>query len=145
MSTYSDAWHNADPQIQQFCHSFAQLKTFYLGPFWDPDEPYPYGPWQPFSTLGQTFPSSRGRDIYYHNLTAQIWDVGFFDRHTLLLGIPLFTYNDQIEPYYDPGPYYSFADQFTVIPDVCYPYPRPKFKIRRTYWTGTPRRRRNLP
>lgn len=35
-------------------------------------------------------------------------------------------------------------DQFQMGPDYMSPYPREKYKIRRTYWTGCSRRRRNL-
>jgi len=34
--------------------------------------------------------------------------------------------------------------QWLCIPQFSDDYPRPKYNVRKTYWTGTPRRRRNL-
>lgn len=38
----------------------------------------------------------------------------------------------------------AIADQFLAPELLSWYYPRPKYNVRRSYWTGVPRRRRNL-
>ena len=69
-----------------------------------------------------------------------------------LPGLGLLPYWTTAEPPYslDPSPvdatiYYApIYNQWIAIPATSLDYPRPQYKIRKSYWTGTPKRRRNL-
>jgi hypothetical protein len=141
MSTLSDAWRACPPAIRDFYVNNSALFTFHL---WHADDP-----WNPpargvFYTIGQSFIGHRGFDIFCRNMTSQLYLTGSFDPQITLLDVAMGTFDGRIEPYYDLDHFYSFAPPPDLFPDFIVNYPRAKYRVRRSYWTGAPRHRRNL-
>ena len=141
MSTYSEAWHNTPPAIRDFYRNFADLNTIFCGrDLANPDWPlYGY-----FTTLGWAFLCYRGPDIAAHNWTAQLFDHGSFDPATVVMQLQEMWEDGYIGPAFSAGGLFDWGAQFRDVPLYAENYPKPKYKIRKSYWTGAPRRRRNL-
>ena len=145
MSVYSQAWHDMDPDIRQFYVSVAQLRTAYLRPFWAYDDLSQEYRKCHFEGPGFYFIAITPLGVASHNWTFQLWDHGSFDTN-----ITTYWTYDYPPPLHldlpiDPFGFLPIYQQFEIIPTDGYPYPRPTCKIPKTYWTGVPRRRRNLP
>ena len=142
MSAYSEAWHAMLPSVRDFYRNFAHSHTRFSNPWRTPEDPSYL---EYFTTFGQSFPGSLGWHVAQHNFGAQLVNYGQFNHDLVEIAVPAFTFNDEPEPVYDPIGAYSFGNQFSVTPVYCFNYPRPRYKARKTYWTGAPRRRQNLP
>jgi len=141
MSTYSEAWHNTPPAIRDFYRNFHHryLRFARRIPY---DETPPKFGW--FTTIGWSFHAYFPYSIAMKNWTYQKATTGSF--HPALVAMR--EHDGFSDP--SPGPPYSsffldsWSDQFLDIPDYATNYPKPKFRVPRTYWTGKPRHRRNL-
>lgn len=141
MSTYSDAWQNTPPAIRDFYRNYHRRN---LAHCWKAE----YGPpplkWIPFFTLGWSFQGYSGYALMMANLNIQVWLTGSFNVATVLLEVDPAFPPPSIQPT-GPGLWRgSYPDQFAVVPAVGINYPRAKYKVRRQYWTGKPKRRRNI-
>ena len=141
MSILSQAWHDTPPAIRDFYHNYHRRHLAHCWKAEHLDSPprwirFHYGVW--------SFASSPGFNMLIANLEWQLWLTGRYD-----LGVVFFT----DDPYYPPpfvqplGPIPwagAYPDQFIAVPDMAWNYPRSKYKVRRSYWTGKPRHRRNI-
>jgi hypothetical protein len=163
MSTYSEAWHSMDPDLRNFYVSWAQINT---AQNWHVEYWELYEMWVPIllDTLYRV--GALGYHVAQRNWGIQLFETGSFDKNTILLNVPLFSQCGLLEPRFDVGElfsYESFGNSYLdlatiniyVDPPTDPPteedpvfwasnLPRLKYKIRRSYWTGAPRRRRNL-
>ncbi len=141
MSVASDAWEITPPAIRDF---YVNYHRRYLAHGWKAGYFVPGKFWFPFSGLGWSFQGYSGYALFQANITAQQFPLGFFD----VAKVQLETDPDYPPPSIQPaGPFPwlgAYPDQFIEIPDVASQYPRAKYKVRRSYWTGKPKRRRNL-
>jgi hypothetical protein len=152
MSTYSEAWKNMDPDIRQFYVAWADINTLRCDHVeYDPV----YGFWMQFFIRDELYPPPdivpkyiywmfRGIDLMIHNIKRQVYYTGSFDPNVVLLHIPDGSISGRLQPVYDETPISAFQEAPLTVPDYAYNYPRAKYKIRKSYWTGAPRRRRNL-
>ena len=141
MGAVQQAWEDCPPDIQQFYVSWAHLHTYFCNPF---DDPSYIGPGSHFYTFGQSFTGSTGYDVFRVNMSYQLFNYGSFDPSRVELIIPALAWFNTEQPPADPSGTYGYQDQFDTIPKYAVNYPRPKYKVRRSYWTGRSRRRRNL-
>ena len=162
MSTFSEAWHSMDPELRNFYVSWSQIHTAQnWHVVWDPDWEY----WTGILLFAAEHVGWLGYHLAQKNWTQQIADHGSFDINYCWLRIPQFSWAGILEPVrdaFDFDNYESFplsnldytsintyVDPPTDPPTEEEPFfwannlPRLKYKIRRSYWTGAPRRRRN--
>lgn len=141
MSTYSQAWHDTPPAIRDFYRNFHNR---YLRQARRIDSTPPPGIDDWFSTFGWAFHAYSPAAIAMKNWTYQTFALGSFNPAIVVFA----THSAWSDP--SPGPpygvtgLYSWSDQFIDIPNWATQYPRAKRKAPKTYWTGKPRRRRNL-
>jgi hypothetical protein len=163
MSTYSDAWHNMDPDLRNFYVNWSQINCAQCWHnVWWPQ----YDFWEPINLWAQSLQGYLGFHVAQRNWGVQQIISGSFDKNYCKLQIPAFGTSGLVEPAYDSSgatAYYSFCidlldyssiniyvdpptDPPTEEDPIFYGYPLPrlKYKIRKSYWTGAPRRRRNL-
>jgi hypothetical protein len=141
MSTFSEAWHTMDNKVREFYIAYSLINTYFCNPFdWDPV----YRTKLFFYTFGTGWNGPRGIDVAMKNWTCQLWASGSFAPNSVLWST--FSIWDYVVlgPMNDPFWGSTFDPQFKVITDWAINYPRQKYRIRRSYWTGIPRRRRNL-
>lgn len=141
MSTYSEAWHTMDPAVRDFYVNWALINT---AQSWHAEWWEEYHQWLPFTALGQAFPGYLGFHIAQRNWGIQLFETGSFNPNVVLLTDPGPGWDTNWEPQYSSWGFPFYGSIYIVVPDYCYNYPRPKYRIRRSYWTGAPRRRRNL-
>jgi len=141
MSTYSDAWHNMDPDIRNFYRNFADRNT---AQSWHVEYFDLYDMWMSFAMFGLEFLGYLGYHIAQRNWGLQTAETGSFDSSTCLLSVAEFNEFGDIEPQYDIGNILFYGNIWDWAPAFCYNYPREKYRVRKSYWTGAPRRRRNL-
>jgi len=163
MSVYSEAWHSMDPDLRNFYVSWSQINSYQLW-HWEWDDVYDM--WTQVSYFAQSLPGYLGYHIAQRNFGIQIALNGSFDKNTILLGERNFPADGNYEPLYDAWNWFNYQSGATDLLDFesiniyiepptdppneeepffwGYPMPRSKYKIRRSYWTGAPRRRRNL-
>lgn len=130
MSTYSDAWRDTPPATRDFYHNFhrytgmARYPDFDFGPNWTKRSGAPWNA--------------------YNNWTWQTADTGSFNPAIVIFVEDwIFGYLDPTIPG-DAFNFYNYTDTIRHVLDWAFDYPRDKQNVRRTYWTGKPRRRRNL-
>ena len=163
MSTYSEAWHSMDPDLRNFYVSWAQINCSQC---WH-NEYFPlYDLWLPINLWAQSLQGYLGYHVAQRNFGIQLALYGEFNKNNCLLCIPAFGTSGLVEPAYDiffAQAYYSFCIDLLDYESINkyvdpptdppteeepiffgYPLPRSKYKIRRSYWTGAPRHRRNL-
>jgi hypothetical protein len=140
MGTLSEAWHSAPKPIQDFYNAWSQDRMFYCNPFYDPI----LDPYKTYFRVGGTyFPGHRGFDIFRHNMLSQFILYGQFDPSVVVFdNSPYFLFPGD-QPLRDPLHFYGYFDQFNEPEYYIDNYPRAKYRVRKSYWTGTPRRRRN--
>ena len=130
MSTYADAWHAMQPPIRDFYRNHAFLNTRFSTPH--------------FTTFGFVFYRRRGIDLSSANFAYQLRQLPRVDiNRPVILNFSLW---DDL-PYSLPCDDFAWSttfQQFATVPAYAFEYPRTKFKVPRSYWTGAPRRRRNL-
>lgn len=141
MSTYSEAWHNMDPDIRNFYRNWADRNC---AQNWHVEWLEEYDLWWQFFSLGQSYPGYLGYHVAQRNWGIQLFLSGSFSSAVVLLHIPAFGYTGAIEPAYDAFGFNSYESTFGSIPEIAFNYPREKYRVRKSYWTGAPRRRRNL-
>jgi hypothetical protein len=141
MSAHSDAWAAAPPAVQAFYVNFASLNTIFcqhtLG-----DQSFPYFGY--FTTLGWSFLGYRGYDVFQHNFTVQLAISGAVDPAIVVMQLQELWETGHIGPAFSAGGFLDWGEQFRDVPAFAENYPRAKVRPRRSYWTGAPRRRRNL-
>ncbi len=141
MSTYSDAWHNTPPATRDFYRNYHRR---YLAHCWKNYYWWQYQIWMPFYGVGWSWLGYSGYALAQANWTDQVRHFGSFNPAIVMLSIDPYWPPPPIQPH-GPGIYHgAYPDQFVAVPEFADPYPREKYKVRRQYWTGKPRRRRNL-
>jgi hypothetical protein len=152
-----------DPDLRNFYVSWAQINCAQC---WHVDYLADYDLWIPISWFGQSFAGYLGFHVAQRNWGVQLLDHGSFDKNSIIIQIPGFSTTGLYEPDYDVYgnvSYESFTLSFLDYTSInkyvdpptdppteeepmffAYNLPRLKYKIRRSYWTGAPRRRRNL-
>ena len=163
MSTYSEAWHSMDPDLRNFYVSWSQRNAYQLWHWeWWPE----YEMWMPVNYYAQSLGGFLGYHIAQRNWGIQTYIDGSFNKNTILLVTPDWPPDAEVEPQYDVFGFMYYHSMATDLLDLTtiniyvdpptdpptevppdffgYPMPRLKYKIRRSYWTGAPRRRRNL-
>jgi len=152
-----------DPDLRSFYVNWAQRNCAqcWHDYYWED-----YDVWIPISLYAQSLPGYLGYHVAQRNWSIQLFEIHKFDKNFCKLQIPDFGTPGVWEPAYDVSgtfAYYSFLDDlldFTSINIYVepptdppteedpiffgYELPRLKYKIRKHYWTGAPRRRRNL-
>lgn len=139
--TYREEWDTAPQWVRTFYHSFSDRYTALCAPFW-------YDAWG----IKVHFDTAPFYDAVIHtayqlfrfNMIFQDAMLGYHD--------PQLIYWSTDDPYYGPHPSLpsqswmdiAVQDQLELVPDMASNYPAPKRKVRRSYWTGVSRRRRNL-
>lgn len=131
MSYVSDLWRSATPPTRSFYRNFWQRYTaqrfpdFDLGPYW--------------------IPRSTPAQLLRWNVLFQDWEWGQSSTEWVFWLEPWL-------PEYSPNPslplsyyYDNVVDDRLYIPAFADDYPRTALKVRRSYWTGAPAPRRNLP
>ena len=163
MSTYSDAWHSMDPNLRNFYVSWSQINASQLW-HWEWNDLYDM--WFPVNLFAQSLGGFLGYHIAQRNWGIQLFDSGTFDKNKIMLIWNEWGINPSFEPRYDILDFKRYWRMFDDLLDLNsiniyvdpptdppteeepffwgYPMPRSKYKIRRSYWTGAPRRRRNL-
>jgi len=141
MSTLSEAWRTAPKAIQDFCNAWSQDRTFYCNPFYSPI----YDPYKDYFTgYGTYFPGYRGFDIFRHNMRVQSILYGQYDPSKIEFENSITFIFPGDQPARVHPPYSGYGDQFNEPELNLDNYPRAKYRVRKSYWTGTPRKRRNL-
>jgi hypothetical protein len=142
MSAWSEAYHAMPREDQEFCHNWSLRASFYCTPFLS-DDPYQINPG--FFMPGHGWTGATSADVAHSNLNVNFFMNGTCRNVPMILFPAGYGFNLDDEPARSPFGYYPWYPQFEWIPTLSLVYPRPRFKARRTYWTGVPRRRRNLP
>jgi len=141
VSTYSDAWASMDPAIRTFYRNWADINTAQSWHVdWDPTSQI----WTPFYTVGQSFPGYLGNHVASRNWGVQLTQNGSFDPNTVVLNIPTLSWSGLSQPAFDAFDFEAYGEANSVVEQYAVNYPRPKYKVRKSYWTGAPRTRRNL-
>lgn len=141
MSTYSDAWHALSPKTLSFYHNFQRVR---MNQTWHEHYDWGVGRWYSFSDGPWIFHSYFAYAIAYRNWTMQLFDTGSFNPEIVQWAI-----NEEFSPPH-PTPqsgifgYGDYHHEAIDIPLHAFEYPREKHNVRRSYWTGKPRHRRNL-
>jgi len=141
MSTYSEAWEQTDREIQDFYVNFALNNLGFLGHYEDQYDP-DFGGY--FFIGGLSGLGWRGWHVFQHNLSGQLFSFGSFDRNRVLFSEQDFIGEIDIFPWFNIFFFEGWPIQFEDVPAEALNYPRLKYNVRKSYWTGTPRRRRNL-
>jgi hypothetical protein len=163
MSTYSEAWHSMDPDLRNFYVSWSQANAYQL---WHWEWSNNYQMWFPVNLYAQSLGGYVGYHIAQRNWSIQTFETGSFDQNHINLIWNEWGINPSWEPQRDPFDWYRYWRMTDDLLDLTsiniyvapptdppteeepnfwgYPMPRAKYKIRRSYWTGAPRRRRNL-
>jgi hypothetical protein len=141
MSTYSEAWAAMNPAVRDFYRNWADINSAqsWHAEWWDA-----FQFWLPFYTMGISWPGYLGFHIAQRNWGIQTALSGSFNPDTVLLCIPATTWTGLLEPQYDQAENGSYSQFWDVVPVWAINFPREKYKVRKSYWTGAPRRRRNL-
>lgn len=142
MSAKWDAYHALDQRTLEFFHNWAIVNTYYCNPKGIPYDEH-FG--NHFGTLGKAFLGSTGADTAATSLSCLLSWYGSYDNRPIELQPAMPEYDMPAQPYADPYGIGWYQHQFTDIPLYAMNYPRPAYKARRSYWTGAPRRRLNLP
>lgn len=141
MSTFSDAWQTTPPAVRDF---YVHYHRRYLAHSWKAEWSDVLQAWIPFTMIGWSFQGWPGFALAQANWLYQIWATGSFNPAIVYFSLaPWFPPPDiqPVGPGMLPG---SYADQFVQVPNWAWNYPRAKYKVRRSYWTGKPRHRRNI-
>lgn len=141
MSAYSEAWHNTPPAVRDFYRNYHRR---YLCHGWKAEWDPVLKRWWPFYGIGWLFSGYSGFSMAVNNWLVQLFDFGKFNPALVQFELDPWWPYPPIQPT-GPVPFRGgWPDQFFEIPFWAENYPRPKYKVRRQYWTGKPRRRRNL-
>lgn len=141
MSVYSEAWHNTPPAVRDFYRNYHRR---YLAHGWKAEYDPIFHVWYSFYGAGWEFRGFSGYAIAQSNWSSQLWYLGSYDVARVYFELDPFWPPPPIQPS-GPGVFPgAYPDQFVEIPDWADNYPRPKYKVRRQYWTGKPIHRRNL-
>jgi len=136
-----DEWDNCKPSTRAFYQGFADRMTNLCSMFIGAP---PYDWYGHFFGLGQSWVVRSPYGLWHINmLTQDYWWGGhepdriyWCDEPDPLTGLPTL-----------PGDaWYGFPvyDQLEAIPTLAINYPRPKYRVRKSYWTGISRKRRNI-
>lgn len=130
MSTYSDAWRATPPAVRDFYRNHARKYLL-------PCQPH-------FETIGYQFYLRRGLDLAIVNWEYQILDVGSFNPAIAII-LDYSTWEDlEYSLPLDAIPLWTTFNAYATVPEFGTDYPRLKHNVRRSKWTGSPRRRQNL-
>lgn len=142
MSTYSDSWEATPPKVRDFYRNYAQRHCVQSWKtVWDPIA----GHFWPFFGAMWVFWATRGIDIAIGNWKNQLAVSGSFNTAIVLFDLTPTLPPPPIQPAHGPGLDGDLPDIYATVPlDPTNQYPRAKYNVRRTYWTGKPKRRRNL-
>lgn len=141
MSTYSEAWQTTPPAVRDFYRNYHRRN---LAHCWKEHYDWTYQMWFAFTTIGWSFLGYSGYALAQVNWAHQTFLTGSFNTAIVNLTILPDWPPPDVQPV---GPGLNdgaYPDQFQAIPAYAIEYPREKYKVRRQYWTGKPRRRRNL-
>ena len=141
MSTQSSAYHAAPPRVLDFLRNYTRRHLACQGPWRIPPA---WNTPEYFYTLGQAFTAYTTWDLWRSNYSAQLFEYGTVNPEQPMIVIPAGTWTGLPEPIWDPSGTWSRGSQVLVTPAHAVNYPRPYSKGRRHYWTGAPRKRRNL-
>jgi hypothetical protein len=141
MGAIQQAWKDCPSDLQQFYVSWSDRNTRWCNPF--AADPWP-GYKEHFTTFGSSFNGATGYDIFRVNMSYQLFNFGVFDPARIELIIPALYWVNELQPPADASGTYAYQFQWDTIPTYATNYPRPKYRVRRSYWTGAPRQRRNL-
>lgn len=130
MPMSAEEFNSIDPDIRSFYHNCNQINLAICGGY--------------FSTLGYTWYPRSAAILAQHNKSEQLYRTGTYN-----LNAPIVELNWVWEVPIDSipielGGYDYVSDTLYWVPMVSYDYPGPPRKVRKTYWTGVSRRRRNL-
>lgn len=142
MSAKSEAYHGIRSRDLEFLHNWALRNTFYC----DPKNILPddhYG--KHFSGFPNGLLGSTGADVAASSLTFLLWWTGAYENSPIALRPADPGAGIDAQPYMDPYAMGVYQNQWTWVTADQFTVRRPFYKARRTYWTGAPRRRRNLP
>lgn len=142
MSAFSEAWHDASPAIRDFYRNWSHRHTQQLNRWIDGVDPITY---EYFNYIVGIFHRPLGKDVFYAQMTFQLWEWGFLKPEIVLwCDWGTFTWQGPM-PCRGVVNFPTWFDQYIDIPDFAVNYPRDKRKAPKQYWTGAPRRRQNLP
>ena len=139
--TYREDWDNVPQEIRTFYRNFCDIYTGLCAPFWYPawsmmvhfEVPFMAGPY-----------ARTPYNLFKINMQLQDWWWGYHDAQLI--------YWADWAPIYGPAitlPQESLMaspveDQFGLVPEMATNYPAARVRVRKSYWTGISRRRRNL-
>jgi len=141
VSTYSEAWHATPRPVQDFYRNYQRRN---LQHSWKAEYVDPPGLWIGFITFGWAFLGYTGFALAQANWREQTLRTGSFDPQKVLLTVSPDWPPPAIQPVGPGGNDGAYPDQFVEVPAMAFNYPREKYKVRRTRWTGKPMRRQNL-
>lgn len=141
MSDLSTAYHAAPPAVRDFLRNYTRKHLSCQGPWRIPPL---YDTRQYFYTPGQPFTAYTTWDLWKTNYTAQIYYTGSPTPEQPIILTPSFSWTNLPEPIFDLWGDWSRGSQTLLPKQLLVNYPRPYSRGRRHYWTGAPRRRRNL-
>jgi len=142
MSAKSEAYHGLQPRDLEFFHNWAHRNTF----FCDPKNILPddFGI-RHFRGMPDYLLGSTGADVAATSLSCLLFWYGSYTGHPVEIQPAYPEYDQPAQPYKDVLGIGVYQDQWTWITPEEASTRRPFYKARRSYWTGAPRRRRNLP
>jgi len=135
-------YRRLSPRDLEFLHNFALQNTYYCNPRRGVDETDPD---RRFKMPGYAWTGSTGADIAHAALNAMAAIHGTAANRSIEIEPPDYGLNPIAQPYRDEFGYWPYLPQFDYVQTYATPYPRASYKVRRSYWTGAPQRRRNLP
>lgn len=163
MSTYSEAWKAMDSDLRNFYVSWSHINSYQLW-HWEYWPEYEF--WNTVNYYAQGLPGYLGYHIAQRNWGIQTVLNGSFDKNKILLGLRNYPNDGVFEPLYDCWNWFNYQSGATDLLDFTsinqyvdpptdppteeepffygYEMPRLKYKVRKSYWTGYPKRRRNL-
>jgi len=130
-----------DPAVRDFYRGWSDINT---RNFWHAEWSEAYKMWFPFYEFTESYPGVLGFHLAMHNFVWQLADTGTFNKNIVILRVPFFSDTGNLEPPRDIVGNRSWGDPIVTIPTYAWNYPREKYRTRKSYWTGAPRRRRNL-
>jgi hypothetical protein len=142
VSAWSQAYHAMQPRDLEFCHNWALRSSFYCAPGGALDD---YGFPFHFAQFGLAWSGATGADVAHSNLNVNYFLFGDCQNRPMVLFTAGTGFLEDDEPARSPYGDWPYYPQFEWIPALAYNYPAPPRRARRTYWTGAPRRRLNLP
>lgn len=141
MSVYSQAWRDTPPAVRDF---YVNYHRRFCAHSWKAEYSIVIQQWVPFQSIGWSFLGYSGVALAMANWERQTFLTGSFNPAIVLMTDDPDYPPPDLQPI-GPNPWDgAYTDQFISVPSAAFNYPREKYKVRRSYWTGAPKKRRNL-